>query len=160
MHLLPPDDPNPTPLVDLPDSLRQMLAYWQSKRHGRAMPARADIDPAEIKPLLPDIILVDVVYDAAARPDFVYRLLGTREVEIRGRDPTGQRVAQNFHGPSAENALGCYNKVAAAKVPLLDDEYYAREGDEYGDEANLFLPLSNDGEQVNMILVFTVYRRL
>lgn len=160
MHLLSPDDPSPVELVKLPESLTRVFAYWCGKRGGRPMPARADIDPSEIKPLLPYMILVDVVYDAEARPDFVYRLVGTREVEIRGNDPTGHRVAEAFHGPSAENAVGCYVQVVEARAPLLDDEYFVRDGDRYADEANLFLPLSNDGEHVNMVLVFTAYRRL
>lgn len=42
----------------------------------------------------------------------------------------------------------------------LDHEYFVREGDRYGDEANLFLPLSNDGQRVNMVIVFKAYRRL
>lgn len=160
MQLLSPNDPNPAALAGLPENLHQMLAYWQGKCAGRAMPARADINPAEIKTLLPDLILVDVVYKADAKPDFVYRLVGTRETEIRGANPTGRRVAEAFHGPSADNVLGCYLKVVAGKAPLLDDEYFFREDDNYADEANLFLPLSNDGQNVNMILVFTAYRRL
>lgn len=160
MQLLSPDDPNPAALAGLPDSLRQMLAYWQSKRAGRAMPARVDIDPAEIKTLLPDLILVDVVRKTGAQPDFVYRLVGTRETEVRGANPTGRRVAEAFHGPSEENVLGCYLKVVAGRAPLLDDEYFFRDGDNYADEANLFLPLSSDGQDVNMILVYTAYRQL
>lgn len=160
MHLLPIDDPAPNALANLPETLSRLYAYWQRIRGERQMPARADIDPAEIKALLPYMILVDVVYDAAMRPDFVYRLVGTREVEIRGNDPTGRRVAEAFHGPSAENAVECYARVVQAGAPLLDDEYFARDGDRYADEANLFLPLSNDGRTVNMVLVFTAYRRL
>lgn len=160
MHLLSPDDPSPAELGKLPESMAQVFAYWRGKRGDRTMPARADIDPSEIKPLLPYMILVDVVYGPGARPDFVYRLVGTREVEIRGNDPTGRRVAEAFHGPSADNAVGCYVQVVEAKAPLLDDEYFVRDGDRYADEANLFLPLSNDGERVNMVLVFTAYRRL
>jgi hypothetical protein len=38
-------------------------AYWRTKARGRRMPARADIDPAEIKPLLPDIVLLNVEWD-------------------------------------------------------------------------------------------------
>jgi hypothetical protein len=51
------------------------------------MPSRADIDPTEIVPFLPGIMLVDVVADERR---FVYRLVGTREVAMRGRDPTGK----------------------------------------------------------------------
>lgn len=160
MPLLSPDDSNAEILAKLPESIRQMLAYWQRKRAGRRMPARADIDPAEMKAMLPFMILVDVNYDAAGAADFVYRLVGTREVEIRGADPTGQRVAEAYHGPSAENALDCYRQAVENRAPYLDDEYFVRDGDRFADEANLFLPLSNDGEKVNMVLVFTAYRRL
>lgn len=160
MHVLSINDRAPSQLAKLPESLSKVYAYWQQKRGARAMPARSDIDPAEIKPLLPYMILVDVVYDQQTRPDFIYRLVGTREVEIRGNDPTGRRVAEAFHGPSAENAVGCYVQVVETRAPLLDDEYFVRDGDRYADEANLFLPLSNDGEQVNMVMVFTAYRRL
>jgi len=160
MPLLNPDDPDPEALATVPESIRQMFAYWQRKRGNRRMPARADIDPAEMKALLPFMILVDVVHDAAGKTDFVYRLVGTREVEIRSGDPTGRRVAEAFHGPSAENALGCYRQAVDNRVPYLDDEYFAQADDRFGDEANLFLPLSNDGETVNMVLVFTAYRKL
>lgn len=160
LQVLRAQEPAPTQIANLPESLRQMFAYWRGKLHGRSMPARSDLDPAEIKALLPYTILVDVVYADDGRPDFVYRLVGTREVEIRGNDPTGRRVAEAFHGPSAENAVGCYIQVVEAKAPLLDDEYFVRDGDRYADEANLFLPLSNDDEHVNMVLVFTAYRRL
>lgn len=160
MPLLQPDHADPAILANLPDSIGQLLAYWQSKRQGRAMPSRADIEPAEIKTFLPLSILVDVTYDERGEPDFTYRLVGTREVEIRGNDPTGRRVAEAYHGPSVENVIGCYRLVVDNRVPFLDDEYFVRDGDNFADEANLFLPLSNDGERVNMVMVFTAYRRL
>jgi hypothetical protein len=37
--------------------VRQLHDYWQSKRGGRDVPDRSDIDPAEIIPLLPNILL-------------------------------------------------------------------------------------------------------
>jgi hypothetical protein len=43
--------------------IQKMLAYWEGKRHGRSMPRRSDIDPAELIGLLPNIMLVDVIDD-------------------------------------------------------------------------------------------------
>jgi hypothetical protein len=51
--------------------VRAMYDYWLAKRGGRAMPARADLEPVEIKKLLPMLVLVDVTADARR---FVYRL--------------------------------------------------------------------------------------
>jgi hypothetical protein len=160
MPLLSADDGNEAIFEGLPPDLRALFDYWRSKRAGRRMPSRGDLDPAEIKTMLPSMILVDVVYDAAGKADFVYRLLGTREVDIRGENPTGKRVADAYFGPSLENVLGCYQTVVESREPYLDDEYYVRDGDHFADEANIFLPLSNDGERVNMILVYTAYRRI
>ncbi len=79
--------------------------YWDGKRRGRSMPARCDIDPAEIVPFLPGIMLVDVVADERR---FVYRLVGTREVAMRGRDPTGKSVGEGFFGASAEASIAMW----------------------------------------------------
>jgi hypothetical protein len=160
MPLLSADGENAAIFDRLPPDLHALFKYWQSKRAGRKMPSRSDLDPAELKTLLPSMILVDVLYDAAGKAEFVYRLLGTREVEIRGENPTGKRVADTFFGPSLENVIGCYQTVVDHREPYLDDDYYLRDGDDFADEANIFLPLSNDGEQVNMILVYTAYRRV
>ena len=160
MPLLSADNENAELFAGLPADLRALFEYWRAKRVGRKMPARADLDPSELKMMLPSMILVDVTYDDVGKPDFVYRLLGTHEVEVRGENPTGRRVAENFFGPSLENVLGCYMTVIENKQPYLDDDYYVRDGDYYADEANIFLPLSNDGERINMIIVYTAYRRI
>ena len=38
--------------------------YWETKRGSRSMPARADIDPIEMKAFLPHVVLMDVLRDA------------------------------------------------------------------------------------------------
>ena len=53
----------------------------------------------------------------------------------------------------------CFDAVVDRREPYLDDDYYLRDGDYFADEANIFLPLSNDGTRINMILVYTAYRR-
>ena len=76
--------------------VRLVLDYWQEKCAGRLMPARADIDPGDLRRFLPHITLVDVVDDPRR---FVYRLVGTSEVELRGFDPTGKSVADAYFAP-------------------------------------------------------------
>jgi len=160
MPLLSADTENTAIFEGLPADLRALFDYWRAKRAGRKMPSRSDLDPAEIKTHLPSMVLVDVLYDVAGKADFVYRLLGTHEVEVRGENPVGKRVADAFFGPTLENVLGCYQTVVDRREPYLDDDYYLRDGDYFADEANIFLPFSNDGEHVNMILVYTAYRRV
>jgi hypothetical protein len=138
-----------------PEILR-VLEYWEGKRHGRLMPSRADIDPGELKPYLPHITLVDVVDDARR---YVYRLVGTKEVELRGYDPTGKSVIDAYFATSADSALLNYDAACRARAPhYVADPFQVV--DRFLGEEDLFLPLSQDGETVNMIMVFSVTRDL
>ncbi|MDY0873624.1 PAS domain-containing protein [Dongia rigui] len=136
--------------------IRLFLDYWQGKCGARAMPARGDIDPAEISRYLPYITLVDVVPDERR---FVYRLVGTMEVELRGADPTGQSIPEAFFGRSAESVMLKYETVCRTRAPFYEiDDFQVT--DRYVNEENLFVPLSDDGRTVNKIMVFSINRDL
>lgn len=136
--------------------IRLVLTYWDSKRAGRIMPTRNDIDPDEIRRYLPYVTLVDVVADARR---FVYRLVGTQEVALRGRDPTGKSVAEAFFGTSVENVMAKYATVCETRAPFHEKDDF-QVVDRYVGEENLFLPLSDDGQMVNKIMVFSINRDL
>ena len=133
------------------DAIKQMYRYWRSKCGEGRMPKRSAIDPVDIPRLLPQITIVEVVPDERR---YVYRLVGTKEVEIRGRDPTGRSVIEGFFGPSLDDALSCYDAVVRTRAPHYDDAPYITPDGRYSDDETLFLPLSEDGETVNRILVF------
>ena len=146
--------------MEFPDSCHPdtvtMYRYWLEKCGNRPMPTRADIDPVEMpKRLLRGICLVDVVADERR---YVYRLVGTGDVEVRGNDPTGKSVLEGFFGPSAEDALSCYDKVVEKRAPFLDPAPFTAPSGKWINEETLFLPLSEDGVTVNKILVFSYSR--
>lgn len=119
------------------------------------MPSRADIDPFELKPLLPGLILIDVVDDTRR---YVYRLVGTREVAMRGRDPTGQSVVQGFFAPSLNAALEILDRVVATRAPVFVLRAFTAADGRIGDEEMVMTPLSDDGERVNMLFGYTHHR--
>jgi hypothetical protein len=147
--------------VDLPrmgHAIRKIHDYWRLKCGARRMPARRDIDPVDMpRSLLPGICLVDVVADERR---YVYRLVGTADVEVRGSDPTGKSVLQGFFGPSVENVLASYDRVVTTRAPFLDPTHFKASTGRYVTEETLFLPLSDDGENVNKILVFSQSRNM
>src|SRR6185436_14585118 len=145
-------------LAGAPADLLQMYAYWQRKRGASAMPTRANIEPAEIKRLLPGILLVDVQSAPDGTVDFVYRLVGTREVDMRGHDPTGKRVAEAYYGKSADLVTACYRRVVETCQPFLDDDCFHLPGQEWSPSASVYLPLSSEGAHVTMILVYSSFR--
>jgi len=116
------------------------------------MPRRGDIDPTEIVAFLPAVMLVDVVPDDRR---YVYRLVGTREVQARGRDPTGRVVGEAFLGASRENVLANYDRVRLTGTPHIDLKTVITNRDRLDNSHVIFLPLSEDGETVSQILVYT-----
>src|SRR3546814_15947935 len=76
----PPSEAGISQLLRNPDLLR-LLGYWRSKRSGRAMPSRRDVDPTEIPWALSRIFLVDY----SAQDGFRYRLAGSELASAFGR---------------------------------------------------------------------------
>jgi len=143
---------------------RHLFDYWAAKRGTRKMPARADIEPGDIPGHLPDIGLVDVLRE---EPYFRYRLLGTRQVAVRGFDPTGRPVVEGYLGQDLpgmrEQVLSNYRRVTAGGRPLFrDTSIHGQDnrgdmlwGGRYIARYTLFLPLAADGEHTDMVLFFT-----
>ena len=134
--------------------LRTLLDYWDSKRRDGRLPRRADIDPLEIPSLLPHIMLIDRL----AEPErFRYRLVGTAIVEIRQGltpvDPTGRFVDEVPHRMSVDWLIDGMRRAARNRHPIRDHGTYRPEHDKTGSYERLSLPLADDGETVNMLLL-------
>ncbi|MDW3204971.1 MAG: PAS domain-containing protein [Alphaproteobacteria bacterium] len=139
-------------LTDCGDDIREIYRYWDARRGTRRSPARTDIDPLDFHRLLPGVTLLNVV--STDPLDLQYKVVGTREVAFRGRDPTGLTVSEAFHGPSPENALRSYGSVIEQHEPLFRrDTLLSRSGNMVREE-RIFLPLSADGETVDQILLY------
>lgn len=141
---------SPDQLAGCHASLRGLYDYWNAQRGSRAMPTRGDIDPVDLKAVLPLLILIDVVPDPRR---YVYRLVGTHEVEMRGSDPTGKAVAEAYYGETAEDTARYLDRVVRTRQPVLYRGIYQPLSTRTQREDVLFLPLSKDGETVTMILV-------
>jgi hypothetical protein len=141
-------------LASMPDEIQALYRYWDGKRGTRLMPSRADLDPAEMVPYLPSILLVDVVADDRL---YVYRLVGTREVRMRGKDPTGQAVMEHSWHDRAQ-ALRNYDHVVLSKAPHIDTTPAISSDREWLDMETIFLPLSETDDEVDKILVYTLQK--
>jgi hypothetical protein len=128
--------------------LAEAFGYWEEKRGARFAPARGDIEPLDLVQVLPRVMLADVTYDPV---EFRYRLSGTGIARIHGAEPTGLRPRDLE--PAEYGALidRHYRQCVAERRPLLhliilDATHRSRA------YARLLLPLSNDGEHVNMLM--------
>src|SRR5687768_17621081 len=63
----------------------QLFQYWNRLRNGRVAPKRTEIEPADIKALLPDTFILE----KDTRREAVFRLAGTRLCSLYGRELKG-----------------------------------------------------------------------
>jgi hypothetical protein len=125
--------------------------YWNGKRRGRAMPQRADIDPAEIVPLLPHIFMVDIKRDPLL---FKYRLIGTAIVDFLGRDFTGRAIDATSYDPAkaAELQKIIATAVTQARPVACKGTVFYVPGREWMLTEAVLMPLSKDGVTVDIII--------
>jgi hypothetical protein len=131
------------------ERLLSLYRYWSDKRRGRSMPARADLKVPELRPWLGYVNLVEVSRDPL---DFRYRVFGTHIAEAIGIDLTGESISQNPNGV-AELRQG-YEEVVERKAPLYQVHEMAGFKGAFRHH-RILLPLSDDDETVNMVLVLS-----
>ncbi|MDF1722273.1 MAG: PAS domain-containing protein [Minwuia sp.] len=130
--------------------LLRLLRYWRRfADHGR-LPSRTDIAPADMIPLLPWLLLVDVVGPDSYR----YRLVGTGIVEHVGFDATGMDVGEAYPGADWSTPAKDYRYVMQERKPVLTitSALMAEDDPVPINYRRLLLPLARDGENVDMFL--------
>jgi hypothetical protein len=136
--------------------LEQAYEYWRRKAAGRKLPRRRDIDPIEIPKLLPDVMLVDVETDGRYR----YRLIGTENTQAQGVTATGRYLDEVLPGPEYRNhVLSLYDEAVQKKQALYSECLFLSPGRLAPERHTkvLFMPLSQDGETVNMVFVLQIF---
>lgn len=133
----------------LDEGHQKLFDYWNDKRQKRKAPARKDIDPLEIHSLLPHIFMFDVYRDPL---DFKMRLHGTKLAEVMGRDCTGLMFDQIYEGETAEALRIEYTQTAENFEISYSEHSGLWMEKSYVHYRRLLLPLSDDGEVVNILL--------
>src|ERR1700694_4005756 len=94
---------------------RELHAYWDRLRAGRAAPERSDLDPGAIKNLLGDVFLVEVM--EAER--YVIRLAGTRICALLGRELKGRSQGEAFALENPEELYELFDRVSINAQPVV-----------------------------------------
>jgi len=138
--------PGDSPVVNLD-------RYWRSIWPGPdRLPGRRHFDPIEIEPaILPWIFLVEVLREADGM-DFLFRLVGTGNVTLVGRDATGRRASEVFGKAGAPFLIDTFKDTVTSATPTFWTASVPN--DRFGHVSihrGLF-PLAGDGETVDMLL--------
>jgi hypothetical protein len=145
MTLVRPDDPDA-----IRDSrLLGLLHYWHGKCGGRAMPARRDIDPIEMKRWLGNLLLVEFPPDPM---QYRIRLDGVNLVDFYRGSREGKGVEAMTSEEERRIVLPQYMTVLQTKQPAYYEAQFVTSEGIVTSQRKLLLPLSEDGERVNMVL--------
>lgn len=129
---------------------RRMFQYWTEKKGARQMPSRNDIDPGEIKDLLPNVILSRLEH---APFRVLYKLVGTRAVENAGMDYSGRYLDElDFVSEFGTDWPGTYRTIAASKEPLFGLCQIQFTDGVIKPYVVAMFPLSSDGSIVDQVL--------
>ncbi len=136
--------------LDGPD-FQFVYDLWNRKRGSRRAPSRSDFDPLlEMRQVLPRLMLLDVLRDP---PDFRYRLAGTETFFVHGAELTGKSVLDVI--PARQGQL-IWNELCQMLTTWEPQharfEFINQDGNPRS-YAVLRLPLSRDGENIDMIMV-------
>jgi hypothetical protein len=135
--------------------LGRLHEYWDRKRSGRPMPARADIDSLEMREWLGNLLLVEFFGDF---DHYRIRIDGTNLIARGGADRTGKGSETLTSKEERQLMISQYQPVLAdALAAYYETEFTNSEG-KFLREQKLLLPLSDDGKTVNMVLAGIYYR--
>jgi len=128
-----------------------ILRYWNTKRGERFAPPRSAIDPTDFIEALPRVKLVDVLRGPEGKLDFRFRLAGTAIGNILGTELTHLRPLDLQPPQFGIMVHEHYEQCVHERRPLLHKVGIdsVRRIHNY---ARLLLPLSSDGEQVDMLM--------
>jgi hypothetical protein len=144
------------PLDEAPSSrLRDFDGYWRGKMLGARLPSRADIDPAEIKSLLPYLMIVD--FETA--PFRVrYRLSGTKIDDYNGVLTNRYLDEVELIPPDMQaRIVTLYQSVIRERRPFFVRDYLmTRSGSLHPIYGGVW-PLSSDGETVDQCIAMEDY---
>ena len=148
-------------LDDVPeDSLtRAAYRFWRGLAPEPTIPARTDFRPETVpRNVLPWLFLMDVIRIPDGKLDYRYRLNGTSNVSLVGRDP-GQRLASEvFEKSDRRFMLDSFDVTVREKSPTF---WVGAVPHDRIEQINIWrglFPLANDRENVDRILGIAVPR--
>jgi hypothetical protein len=130
--------------------------YWTRQSDAGRLPRRRDIDPADIPKLLPILMIVEVPPSDRYR----YRLIGTENSDAFGMNATGRYLDEVLPGPEYKtHVLALYDECVRTNRALYSECLFTSLQYPVPERQIkvLFLPLCDDGERVNQVLVAQVF---
>jgi hypothetical protein len=100
----------------------ELFHYWDGRREGRPAPDRSDIEPSDIRTILPDAFILEV----DANHGYSWRLAGTRVCALHCRELKGRDFLADWHGEERATLTALLDAVVReAAVAIIQIDYVA-----------------------------------
>ncbi len=127
---------------------RELFAYWDRVRGGEAAPRRSEIEPGDIRRILADTFILEVV----DRHSHVIRLAGTRMCSLYGREIKGTAFLGLWSAEDRDAIVTAATRVCAdAAGAIVDVDLVSARGRSVACEF-LLLPLRHGATSRDRIL--------
>lgn len=148
-------------LDEVPENSLTRTAYWfwRGLAPEPALPARSDFKPEAVpRDILPWLFLMDVIRASDGKLDYRYRLNGTRNVSLVGRDPMRQLASEIFEKSERRFMLDSFDVTVQEKCPTF---WIGAVPHDRIKQINIWrglFPLASDRENVDQLLGIAVPR--
>jgi hypothetical protein len=137
--------------------LQQLHKHWHRQRGARTMPARPDIDVAEIPTLLPHMFVIDVLENPR---ELRFRVAGAHMRQALGEELTGRHIAGAFPPDFGGEVKAIWSRVVDQKTPVRSWGDLRVPGKEFLKWEGAAMPLSSDSAAVNMLLGSVIFPQI
>jgi hypothetical protein len=135
-------------------SLQRLYRDWETRRHGRAFPARADFDVLDLGYIIGSLSLLDVLYDPLR---FRFRVHASRVTERVGYEMTGKDLDALPAREMRDMVHEHYAAMIQQRAPLVQMRDRQMVDDRILSCEVLALPLASDGETIDMMMSGVVW---
>lgn len=134
--------------------VQALHAWWLAHCRGENPPDRRDLDPVDLKPLLPNLFIAEVEH---APFRVRYRLVGTKSVQVIGFDLTGRYLDEVLSVDPDIPWMDYYRIAYDSRQPLLGSVVAPTAfGDTFTYEFGL-CPLTNGGTRIEQFVSLEDY---
>jgi hypothetical protein len=145
---------NAVPQQQMEDArLAHVLSCWRRWRGSKLWPAREDIDPDDLRQILPNLFMVEAV-DGGTR--FRYILSGTTVRQQLGFELSGRYLDDTFTGLQLERAVADYRSVISGYGHYAL-QHWSQRGQTIMQFRRLLLPIAADRMRIDLVLGFALY---
>jgi hypothetical protein len=130
--------------------LETLRRAWSAKASLDRLPSRDDFSPADLKPWLRNVAIIEMTGKPAR---FRIRSMGLACMYLAGGDLTGQYIDACIETADREKALEPYHQCAHYGIPIFSNAVYVKQGISRTIVHRLYLPCADNGRRVDGMLV-------